>query len=328
MGRTKYGLTLSNRSVLLGMSSMEEMNSLARAADRAEVWDSVWLGDSIFAKPRLDAFVALGALAAHTERVKLGVGCMASTPLRDALLMAYQWLSFDFVSGGRSIFVACQGQREAGGGLFEEEFAAFGIDPATRSRRMEEAIEILRLVSETENASYRGTYNSFQDVTVLPRPVQQPLPIWVTANPNPAFPKLTERTLRRVARLGDGWMSTANTPENFAANLAAIKRYGEEEGRPVGPDFEASLYYNIHVTEDPDSGMEEVVSYMRDYYGADYDRGFLERWVAIGDPSECVRRIKEFADAGATTITLRIAAYDEARHFRRVTEEVLPALLD
>ena len=328
MGRAKYGLTLSNRSVLLGMSTVGEMLDLATAADDAEVWDSVWLGDSIFAKPRLDAFVALGSLAAHTERVKLGVGCMASTPLRDALLMAYQWLSFDFISGGRSIFVACQGQREAGGGKFEEEFAAFGIDPSTRSRRMVEAIEILRLVSVTENASYEGTYNRFQDVTVLPRPVQQPIPIWITAHANPAFPKLAERVLRRVARLGDGWMTTANTPESLAANLATIKRYGEEEGRPLGDNFEACLYYNIHVTEDPESGMEEVVSYMSDYYGTDYDRAFLARWVAIGDPRECIERIKEFAQAGATTITLRLAAYDEAHQFERVTNEVLPALVD
>lgn len=328
MSRAKYGLTLSNRSVLLGMSSVGEMLDLATEADRDEVWDSVWLGDSIFAKPRLDAFVALGALASVTERVKLGVGCMASTPLRDALLMAYQWLSFDFLCGGRSIFVACQGQREAGGGKFEEEFAAFGIDPSTRSRRMEEAIEILRLVSETERASYEGTYNRFEDVTVLPRPVQQPIPIWITAHANPAFPKLAERVLRRVARLADGWMTTANTPESLAANLATIKRYGQEEGRPLGDDFEAGFYYNIHVTENPDRGMEEVVSYMRDYYGTDYDRGFLERWVAIGSPDECIRRIQEFAEAGATTITLRMAAYDEAHQFERVTEEVLPALVD
>ena len=139
MSTTKFGLTLSNRSVVLGMSDVPAMLDLARAADAASVWDSVWIGDSIFAKPRLDAMVALGGLAAVTERVKLGVGCMASTPLRDALLLAYQWASFDFMCNGRSIFVACQGQREAGGGKFAEEFAAFGIDPASRSGRMEEA---------------------------------------------------------------------------------------------------------------------------------------------------------------------------------------------
>ena len=327
MTRASYGLTLSNRSVLLGMSTVGEMLDLAVEADRAEVWDSVWVGDSIFAKPRLDALVAFGALAARTERVGLGVGCMASMPLRDALLLAYQWLSFDFLSGGRSIFVACQGQREAGGGKFAEEFAAFGIDPSTRSRRMEEAIEIMRLVSMTENVSYEGTYNRFEDVTVLPRPVQQPLPIWVTANPNPAFPKLSERALRRVARLGDGWMTTANTPDSFATNLAAIRRYADEEGRPLDESFEASLYYNIHVTGDRDRGMAEVASYLKDYYSVDYDRAFLDRWVAIGDPQRCVDLIREFVDAGATTVTLRLVGHDEAGQFRRVTEEVLPALV-
>ena len=327
MNRAKYGLTLSNRSVLLGMSTVAEMLERAVAADRTEVWDSVWLGDSIFAKPRLDALVALGALAARTERVGLGVGCMASMPLRDALLLAYQWLSFDCISGGRSIFVACQGQREAGGGKFAEEFAAFGVDPATRSGRMEEAIEILRLVSTTENASYDGTYNRFENVTVLPRPVRQPLPIWVTANPNPAFPKLAERALRRVARLGDGWMSTANTPESFATNLAAIRRYGVEESRPVGDGFEACLFYNIHVAEDRERGIEEVASYLKDYYGVDYDRTFLQRWVAVGDPERCVGLIRDFVEAGATTVTLRLVGYDEAEQFRRVTEEVLPALV-
>ena len=149
----------------------------------------------------------------------------------------------------------------------------------------------------------------------------------MTANPNPAFPKLSERALRRVARLGDGWMSTANTPEGFATNLAAIRRYGDEEGRPVGEGFEASLYYNIHVTDDRDRGMHEVASYLRDYYSVDYDPAFLERWVAIGDPGRCVDLIREFVDAGASTITLRLVGYDEAGQFRRVTQEVLPALV-
>ena len=125
MKNTKYGLTLSNRSVVTGMSSIDTMFKQAKDADRSELWDSIWLGDSILAKPRLDSLVALGAIASITERVKLGVGCMASTPLRDALLLAYQWSSLDYLSNGRTIFVACQGQKEAGGGLFEEEFAAF-----------------------------------------------------------------------------------------------------------------------------------------------------------------------------------------------------------
>ena len=84
-------------------------------------WDSLWVGDSIFAKPRLDAIALLGALAARTKRVRLGPACFASTPLRHALILAYQWASLDFMSGGRTVFVACQGQPE-GGGAFDQEF--------------------------------------------------------------------------------------------------------------------------------------------------------------------------------------------------------------
>lgn len=248
--KVRFGLTLSNRGVITGAASLEDLYSLARLADRESVWDSVWVGDSILAKPRLDALVLLGALAAITERVKLGPACMASTPLRDALLLAYQWASLDFLSQGRTIFVACQRQPGPGGGQFEEEFAAFRIDPSTRMRRMEEAIEILRLTSSRENLSYHGEYNSFDNVTILPRPVQQPIPIWVTANPPSDKPKMRERALRRVARLGDGWMTTMNTPESFAANLQAIRQYAAEEGRELPPDFEACLYYNININED------------------------------------------------------------------------------
>ncbi|MCM8747995.1 LLM class flavin-dependent oxidoreductase [Thermomicrobiaceae bacterium CFH 74404] len=323
--KVRFGLTLSNRGVITGAATLEDLYSLARLADQEPAWDSVWVGDSILAKPRLDALVLLGALAAITERVKLGPACMASTPLRDALLLAYQWASLDFLSGGRTIFVACQGQPGPGGGQFEEEFAAFRIDPSSRMRRMEEAIEILRLTSSQENVSYHGEYNSFDGVTILPRPVQQPIPIWVTANPPVDKPKMRERALRRVARLGDGWMTTMNTPESFAANLQAIEQYAREEGRELGPDFEACLYYNINVNEDREAAFQEAKRYLDAYYGVDYDRALVERWVALGTPEECIEQIRAFVEAGATTITLRLASYDQQGQFERVTREVLPA---
>ncbi len=89
----KFGLTLPNRGVITGATTMDEMLALAQMADKEPIWDSVWVGDSILAKPRLDAIALLGALAVKTERVKLGPACFASTPLRNALLLAYQWAS-------------------------------------------------------------------------------------------------------------------------------------------------------------------------------------------------------------------------------------------
>jgi alkanesulfonate monooxygenase SsuD/methylene tetrahydromethanopterin reductase-like flavin-dependent oxidoreductase (luciferase family) len=320
----KFGLTLPNRGVIIGATTLQEMLDLAERADDEPAWDSVWVGDSILAKPRLDAIALLGALAVRTERVKLGPACFASTPLRSALLLAYQWASLDFMSGGRTIFVACQGQ-PASGGNFAEEFAAFGVDTSSRMKRMEEAVEIMRLLTSEEDASYEGEYNSFENVTVLPRPIQQPVPIWLVANPDPAKKRNVETALRRVARYADGWQTTWNTPESFAQHLSIIKGYAAEEGRELGDEFEACLYYNINVNEDREAAFEESKRFLDAYYFVDYDRELLNKWVAHGSPQECIEQIQEFVDAGATTVTLRMAAYDQKRQFGRVTREVLPA---
>lgn len=322
--KTQFGLTLPNRGVITGATTVEELLALGQKADEAG-WDSVWVGDSIFAKPRLDSLVLLGALAARTKRVKLGPACFASTPLRDALLLAYQWISLDFLSNGRSIFVSCQGTQGSGGGKFAEEFAALHIDPQSRMRRQEEAIEILRLTSSQENVSYQGEYNQFNNITVLPRPIQQPIPIWVTANPDPQKPKMAERALRRVAKYGDGWMTTGNTPESLAHNLEQIRQYAREEGRELGPDFEVALYYNINVNEDYEAALQESKRFLDAYYTTDYSRAYLENWVALGSPQRCIDKLQSYIDAGATTITLRLTSYSQDDQFKRVTEEVISA---
>lgn len=323
--KTLFGLTLPNRGVITGATTVNELLTLAENADETG-WDSVWVGDSLFAKPRLDALVLLGALAARTQRVMLGPACFASTPLRNALLLAYQWASLDFLSHGRSIFVSCQGAPSpTGGGKFAEEFAAFQIEPSSRMKRQEEAIEILRLTSTQEEVSYHGEYNHFDHITVLPRPVQQPIPIWVTANPDARKPKLAENALRRVAKYGDGWMTTGNTPESLAENLALIRQYTREEGRELAPNFEVALYYNINVNENREEAFEESKRFLDTYYTTNYNRAYLENWVAFGSPQQCIDKLKAYVQAGATTITLRLTSYNQEHQFERVTNEVLSA---
>jgi alkanesulfonate monooxygenase SsuD/methylene tetrahydromethanopterin reductase-like flavin-dependent oxidoreductase (luciferase family) len=230
MTKARFGLTLPNRGVVIGATTVAEMLEMAVWADDAG-WDSVWVGDSIFAKPRLDALVLLGALAARTKRVRLGPACFASTPLRNALALAYQWATLDLLSGGRTVFVACQGQPEPGGGAFAQEFATFGIEPSSRMRRMEEAIEIMRLTSSREHVDYDGQYNRFRDVTILPRPVQQPVPIWVVSNPDLKKKRNAESGFRRVARLGDGWMTTWKSPAEVRQSIQMINDYACDAGR-------------------------------------------------------------------------------------------------
>ncbi len=96
-----FGYTLPQRGVFFGVTTPDQMIRRAREVDADDLFDSLWVGDSLLAKPRPDSRTLLGGLATATRRVTLGVGCMASFPVRDPVMFAYQWASLDLLSGGR-----------------------------------------------------------------------------------------------------------------------------------------------------------------------------------------------------------------------------------
>src|SRR5688572_7447969 len=101
----KIGFTLPNRGVLFGATTPRELVDLAEVADRSGGFQSVWVGDSLFGKPRLESIALLSALASRTEHVRLGPACMASFPLREPIQLAYQWASLDAIAEGRTVLV-------------------------------------------------------------------------------------------------------------------------------------------------------------------------------------------------------------------------------
>ncbi|HZP95760.1 MAG TPA: LLM class flavin-dependent oxidoreductase [Candidatus Limnocylindria bacterium] len=321
----RFGLILPNRGVVIGATTVGEMLELGELAD-AGPWESLWVGDSLLAKPRLDAITLLSALAARTKRVRLGVSCMASTPIRDPLLLAYQWSSLDHLSGGRTVFVACQGGGP-GSGDFAHELETFGVERDSRMQRMEEAVEILRLTSSAEHVSYEGRYTRFRDVTIAPRPVQRPLPIWIAANPDMTRPRNVEKAYRRVARLGDGWQTTHTPPDDVRRSLALIETYAAEIGRALTSSFEVSVCSNICVNDDRDAAFAEAKRFLDLHSDADYTPDFLATWVAVGSAADCRAYLRRFIDVGATTILLRLSSFDQRRQFEVVTEKVIAPLL-
>src|SRR5499425_3300244 len=103
------GFTLPQRGVFFGVTSVQEMLAISAKVDADALFGSLWVGDSLGAKPRPDSISLLGALAAVTRRVWLGVGCMASFPVRDPLIFSYQWATLDLISNGRMLLAACTG---------------------------------------------------------------------------------------------------------------------------------------------------------------------------------------------------------------------------
>src|ERR1041384_6908265 len=92
---SSFGLTLSNRAILTQGQSVSELIDMAVEAEDTGRIDAIWVGDSIISKPRLECIPLLGAIAARTSRVKLGVACMATIAQRNPVLLALQWASLD-----------------------------------------------------------------------------------------------------------------------------------------------------------------------------------------------------------------------------------------
>ena len=326
--KARYGLTLSNRGVVLGLTNPQEILEMAEMAESAGVFDHVWVGDQIMAKPRMESLTLMAAIAARTIRVKIGPACMASFPSRHPVLLAYQWASLDLLSEGRMIMGACMGVPESQN-LARIEQLNMGITNRERGPRLEEGITIMRRLWVEESVSFEGRFYTLDGAFVDPKPVQQPPPIWVIGNPRlrTGESRVIERNLRRVARLGDGWMTTAYPPEDFRELRLRIFNYAKEYGRGFD-DLPCALYYNININEDRETAIAESQRYLDRYYAPQtYSREQIEGWVACGPPESCVEQLQSFADVGATDILLRFPSWDQKGQFKRCVEEVLPHLV-
>ncbi len=321
----ELGLTLPNRGVLFGATTVDEMLDLAEAGEQAGAFGSVWVGDSIMAKPRLESLTLLAAIAARTCRAKLGAACLASFPSRHPVLLAYQWASLDVISKGRTILVPCMGGGTRGD--FAREFQVMGLDPAKRALMLEEAIGVIRRLWTEEEVSFQGEFWRFEGARLEPKPVQRPLPIWIANNVQivTRSEAIMERALRRVARLADGWMTTHVWPREFAERWQRILRYATEEGRDAGA-MRSSVYFNVNLNPDRDRALEESKRFLDTYYMTNNSRETLERWVALGSPEEVVRRIREFTEAGVDTLTIRFPSWEQRGQLRAFLREVAPEL--
>jgi alkanesulfonate monooxygenase SsuD/methylene tetrahydromethanopterin reductase-like flavin-dependent oxidoreductase (luciferase family) len=321
-----FGISLPNRAVLFGYP-WEVLQETAVRADASGYFDSVWVGDNFLSKPRLEAIVALSALAATTRNLKLGTVCLASFPLRDPLQLAIQWASLDVISGGRTILTVCLGASAKAGPQFAAELAAMGVDSRERVPRLEEGIALLRRFWGSEPVSFEGQIYRYQEVDPQPKPLQPRVPILLAVNPPPGTdPQVEERALRRVARLADGWQTDGTPPAVFRDRWTRIREYAAEAGRATEVT-EATLHLMVNINDDADAAYRESVEFLDRYYGAGaVSSEFIESWLAFGPPEAVAAKIAAFIDAGCTTPILRFTSPRQREQLERCIADVMPML--
>ena len=340
----KLGLLLPNQGVVFGATTVAELLTMAETAEASGLFDAVFVGDNLLAKPRLESVTTLSALAARTSKMRLGTACMASFPLRNPIVLAAQWAALDNISEGRALLVVCigGGGARSGGdggknsgnggsqlvGGFDAEYEAFKIPPSERAARLEENIAVLRVLWRDDPASFSGKFHAFEGIAVRPQPVQKPAPpIWIANNPHifAAKPHIVKRTVERVGRLADGWMTIQATPEEFSTSWRAIRDSAAAHGRDPEA-MESSLYFNLNIGDDREKAFAETKRFLDQYYSADFTRGQIDKWSAYGPAEVCIEPMLAYAAAGLGTFCVRFAAYDQTGQLKRFIEQVAPLL--
>ena len=314
-----FGVLLPTRGVLVYAGSggpKVELNwQMAETAERIG-YDSVWIGDSITSKPRLEPMTAMAAVAARTNRVKIGTAVLLNA-LRHPVHLAHAAATIDNISGGRTILGLGAGR--SNNQMFVDEHAAVGVPIMERAARMEESIRVMRALWTGEPVSNDGEFYPLRGVTLEPRPVQPSVPLWISSN-------WVRRGLARVAELGDAWITNVPSTELFAQCWERIEQCAGENGRDAG-EIGRCLYISVNLKDDADAALAEGDNFMQAYYSVPYDVISKQLLCVFGPPEQCIEAIQAYQECGADYFIVRFASPDQMGQLARFTEEVLPGVL-
>jgi probable F420-dependent oxidoreductase len=217
----------------------------------------------------LDPFVALSAIAATTERLRVGTG-IALIVERDPIILAHEAASLDHISGGRF-------ELGVGAGWNFEEMRNHGTDPGMRFRVMRERVLAMREIWTHEEASYHGEFVAFDRIWSWPKPVQRPhLPVLVGGT--------GPRVLDRVLEYGDAWFPNLRDLDELAARIAELQRRAADAGRERIP----ITYFGLRDADD--EKLDKLAA-------AGVDRVLL--MLPPADADETLPRVERYAELAA-----------------------------
>ena len=211
--KIRIGFGLGART---GVDDQDRYRLLVDELERLR-FDSLWVSERIGA-PGPDPTVAMAMAAARTERLKVGMSVMV-LPGRNPVVLAKELASLDVLSGGRLLPAFGLGVANAA------EHQAFGVRREDRAAMFNEALTLMRRLWTSDDVTHDGRFFTVESVTVRPRPMQDPLEVWMGG--------VAPSELKRVGRMSDGWLPSFVTPAMVAAGRAEIERVAAEHGRHI-----------------------------------------------------------------------------------------------
>ena len=224
-----------------------------------------------------EPFVLFGYLAAITESLEFATGVLI-LPQRQTALVAKQAAEVDVLSGGRL-------RLGIGIGWNDVEYEALGEDFTDRGPRSEEQIQVMRSLWTRELVTFDGKWHKITDAGLNPLPVQKPIPVWIGGGPGATgsiSPVLSERVLKRVARIADGWFPSLGLDTGVGEAAERLRGHMRDSGRDAS---EMGIEGSVSIGETtPDTWLREVRAWR--------DVGATHISVSIGDVASVDARIE------------------------------------
>jgi alkanesulfonate monooxygenase len=308
-----WGLAVKN---FVGPAETPDIGAILAYAERAEAlgFESVWAWDHVIlgvepAFPILDAIGTLTAIAARTRRIRLGTGVLV-LPLRNPTVAAKALGTLDVVSGGRLILGVAAG-------WYAREFDAVGVPFKQRGRLFERNLDVLVRLWTEDRVTLQVDELNLREAVMRPRPVQRPRPPILIGG-------YVDAALRRVATLGDGWLTYFYTPESYRRSWERIVAFAREAGRdPAGLTGTNQLAICVGRSR------EETEAPMRRWLQTEWDvaawsESTIEHAIR-GSVDECVEQLRAHVASGVHRIILIPYRY-LPEQVEIIAREVLPRL--
>lgn len=332
-----FGVNLNNREPLIAPGyGIPELLDLSEAVEGLG-FDSAWVGDSLFSKPRFEPISLLSAISQRTKRVKLGTACLVSSS-RNPLYLAMEWATLDVLSAGRTIFGCCAGNPEVG---VRREFEALGLDFDRRFSIFEEGLEVLRALWTEGKVSHHGEHFNYENVGFYSgtemgplMPIRKPPPFWVVSNPRLVTDASDEKMVRtmknacrRILRYGEGWMTCcrAQHPEELTEQLGYLREVAAETGDDASR-LVVSYQVTLNIGDSEERARAAFGEYIAKYYPELSKAMNLSNWGPVGTPEQIIAWFRTFAEAGVDHFICRFGSLDQFGQVERFARDVLPTL--
>jgi alkanesulfonate monooxygenase SsuD/methylene tetrahydromethanopterin reductase-like flavin-dependent oxidoreductase (luciferase family) len=336
-GPIEFGVNLNNREPLIAPDyGMSDLLDLAQQAEELG-FESLWVGDSLFSKPRHEPMALLSAISQRTRRARLGTACIVSSA-RNPLYLALEWATLDVLSGGRTIFGPCAGNPEEG---VRREFEALGLDFERRFDIFEEGLDILRQLWTAGSVTHHGAVYDYDEISFYSgtemaplMPIQRPPPFWIVSNPrlvrddhDEAMVRTMKRACRRILEHGEGWMTCcrATHPEELTEQLGYLRSVASELGDDAGR-LVISYQVTLNIGDSEASAGAAFGRYIEQYYPELSKAMDLSNWGPVGSPDRIIEWFRTFAAAGVDHFICRFGSLDQFGQVERFARDVLPAL--